>query len=129
MAGRLPKPGRISLSPMLSYRGKLCGDLTVTCLDENEFIVFGSGAAQEMHRRWFESHLGKFNVNYNNRSDEFHGLSIAGPNSRKVLEKIVREIFQMKNLNLEIREECLLEVSQQLLIEFHLQENLVMKFM
>jgi dimethylglycine dehydrogenase len=44
-----------------------------------------------MHRRWFESHLGKFNVNYNNRSDEFHGLSIAGPNSRKVLEKIVRE--------------------------------------
>ena len=91
MAGRLPKPGRISLSPMLSYRGKLCGDLTVTCLDENEFIVFGSGAAQEMHRRWFESHLGKFNVNYNNRSDEFHGLSIAGPNSRKVLEKIVRE--------------------------------------
>jgi dimethylglycine dehydrogenase len=76
---------------MLSYRGKLCGDLTVTCLDENEFIVFGSGAAQEMHRRWFESHLGKFNVNYNNRSDEFHGLSIAGPNSRKVLEKIVRE--------------------------------------
>ena len=42
---------------MLSYRGKLCGDLTVACLDENEFMVFGSGAAQEMHRRWFESHI------------------------------------------------------------------------
>ena len=54
-------------------------------------MVFGSGAAQEMHRRWFESHLGKFNLNYLNRSDEFHGLSIAGPNSRKVLEKIVRD--------------------------------------
>ena len=91
MAGRLPKPGRISLSPMLSYRGKLCGDLTVASFDENEFIVFGSGAAQEMHRRWFESHLGKFNLNYTNRSDELHGLSIAGPNSRKVLEKIVRD--------------------------------------
>ena len=23
---------------------------------------FGSGAAQEMHRRWFESHLEKFNL-------------------------------------------------------------------
>ena len=91
MAGKLPKPGRISLSPMLSYRGKLCGDLTVACLDENEFMVFGSGAAQEMHRRWFESHLDKFNVEYKNRSDEFHGISIAGPNSRKVLEKIVRD--------------------------------------
>ena len=91
MAGRLPKPGRISLSPMLSYRGKLCGDLTVACLDENEFMVFGSGAAQEMHRRWFESHIDKFNLSYSNRSDEYHGLSIAGPNSRKVLEKIVRD--------------------------------------
>ena len=74
MAGRLPKPGRISLSPMLSYRGKLCGDLTVACLDENEFMVFGSGAAQEMHRRWFESHIDKFNLSYSNRSDEYHGL-------------------------------------------------------
>ena len=91
MAGKLPNPGRISLSPMLSYRGKLCGDLTVACFDENEFMVFGSGAAQEMHRRWFESHLDKFDVNYKNRSDEFHGISIAGPNSRKVLEKIVRD--------------------------------------
>jgi dimethylglycine dehydrogenase len=91
LAGKLPKPGRISLSPMLTYRGKLYGDLTVACLEENEFIVFGSGAAQEMHRRWFENHLGKFKVQYKNRSDEFHGISIAGPNSRKVLEKIVRE--------------------------------------
>ena len=91
MAGKLPKPGRISLSPMLTYRGKLYGDLTVSCLDEDEFIVFGSGAAQEMHRRWFESHLDNFNLNYKNRSDEFHGLSIAGPKSREVLQKVVRE--------------------------------------
>jgi len=91
MAGKLPKPGRISLTPMLTYKGKLYGDLTVACLDENEFMVFGSGAAQEMHRRWFESHLEKFNLTYKNRSDDFHGLSIAGPNSRKLLEKIVRE--------------------------------------
>ena len=55
MAGRIPKPGRISLSPMLTYRGKLYGDLTISCIDENEFMIFGSGAAQEMHRRWFET--------------------------------------------------------------------------
>ena len=87
MAGKLPKPGRISLTPMLTYRGKLYGDLTVSCLDENEFMVFGSGAAQEMHRRWFESHLDKFNLDYKNRSDEFHGLSIAGPNQEKYFKK------------------------------------------
>ena len=91
MAGRLPKPGRISLSPMLTYRGKLYGDLTVACLDENEFMVFGSGAAQEMHRRWFESHIDKYNTIYRNRSDDFHGLAIAGPKSRELLQKLCRE--------------------------------------
>ena len=91
LAGRIPKPGRISLCPMLSMKGKLCGDLTVACLDEEEFIVFGSGAAQEAHRRWFENHLDSFNVNYTNRSDDFHGLAIAGPRSRDLLQKIVNE--------------------------------------
>ena len=62
MAGKIPKPGRISLSPMLTYRGKLYGDLTISCMDDNDFMIFGSGAAQEMHRRWFESHINKFNL-------------------------------------------------------------------
>ncbi len=102
LAGRLPKPGRISLSPMLSYRGKLYGDLTVACFDENEFMVFGSGAAQEMHRRWFESHTNKFNLSYKNRSDEFHGLSIAGPKSRELLQKITRD--DVSNSKLKFRD-------------------------
>ena len=97
LAGKLPKQGRISLSPMLTYKGKLYGDLTVACLDENEFMIFGSGAAQEMHRRWFESHINKFNVKYSNRSDDFHGISIAGPKSRDLFQKLVREDVSNKN--------------------------------
>jgi len=97
LAGKLPKPGRISLSPMLTYKGKLYGDLTVACLNENEFMVFGSGAAQEMHRRWFESHMAKFNVKYSNRSDDFHGISIAGPKSRQLFQKLVKEDVSNEN--------------------------------
>jgi len=102
MAGRIPKPGRISLNPMLTQKGKLYGDLTVACIDENEFMIFGSGAAQEMHRRWFESHIGKFNLSYKNRSDDFHGLSISGPKSRDLLQKIVRE--DVSNSKLKFRD-------------------------
>jgi len=91
LAGRIPKPGRISLCPMLTMKGKLCGDLTVACLSEDEFIVFGSGAAQAAHRRWFENHIGSLDVKYSNRSDDFHGLAIAGPKSRDLLQKIIRE--------------------------------------
>jgi len=96
LAGKIPKPGRIVLNPMLTPKGKLYGDLTVACLNENRFIVFGSGVVQEMHRRWFEKHLIDFNVIYQNRSDDFHGLALSGPKSRELLQKLVRENISNK---------------------------------
>jgi dimethylglycine dehydrogenase len=97
LAGRIPKPGRICLNPMLTPKGKLYGDLTVACLNDNKFIVFGSGAVQEMHRRWFESHLKDFDIVYKNRSDDFHGLALSGPKSRDLLQKLVRENISNEN--------------------------------
>ena len=91
LAGRVPQPGRLSLTPMLTPKGKLYGDLTVACLDEETFMIFASGVAQEMHRRWFEQHLPESGVNYRNRSDEFHGVAISGPNSRQLLARICRD--------------------------------------
>jgi dimethylglycine dehydrogenase len=91
LAGRIPKPGRIILTPMLTPKGKLYGDLTISCLNEEKFMLFGSGAAQEMHRRWFEKFLPKNGVVYKNRSDDFHGIAISGPNSRKLLSKICKD--------------------------------------
>jgi len=60
-------------------------------------IEFGSGAVQEMHRRWFEKHLKDFNVIYKNRSDDFHGLALSGPKSRDLLQKLVRENISNEN--------------------------------
>jgi dimethylglycine dehydrogenase len=91
LAGRLPKPGRLNLTPMLTPKGKLYGDLTVACLDDETFYLFGSGAVQDMHRRWFEGHLPDQGVTYRNRSDELHGLAIAGPNARDLLARMTRE--------------------------------------
>ncbi len=90
LAGKLPKPGRVALSPMLTPKGKLYGDLTVSCLAENRFLLLGSGAAQEMHRRWFERHLPDEGVSYRNASDALHGVAIAGPRARELLARITR---------------------------------------
>ena len=103
LAGRIPAPGRIVLNPMLTPKGKLYGDLTVACFNDNKFIVFGSGAVQEMHRRWFENHLNNFDVIYKNRSDELHGLALSGPKSRQLMQKLVRddisnEIFKFRDV-------------------------------
>jgi dimethylglycine dehydrogenase len=91
LAGHLPKPGRVALSPMLTPRGRLYGDLTVSCLNENHFLILGSGAAQMMHRRWFEAQIPKTGVRYRNVSDRLHGFALSGPRSRELLGRIMRE--------------------------------------
>ena len=91
LAGNIPQAGRISLSPLLSFKGKLLGDLTVACLEEEKFILFGSGALQDSHRRWFETLLFDKDIEYKNSSDELHGIAISGPKSRELLSKICRD--------------------------------------
>ena len=92
LAGRIPGPGRVNLTPMLLESGKLNGDLTVACIDEETFYLFGSSVAQNMHLRWFEMHLeGVQDVLYQNMTDDFHGIAISGPNSRELLSRLTRD--------------------------------------
>jgi len=90
LAGYVPKPGRLALTPMLTPKGKLYGDLTVACLTEDHFMLFGSGAMQEAHRRWFEKDLPE-DVSYDNVSDDWHGIALSGPKSRALLQRISRD--------------------------------------
>ena len=90
LAGFVPKPGRLTLTPMLTKKGKLYGDLTVACLAEDHFMLFGSGAMQEAHRRWFEKDL-PTDVSYANVSDDWHGIALSGPKSRELLQRITRD--------------------------------------
>ncbi|MCX8507983.1 MAG: FAD-dependent oxidoreductase, partial [Rhodobacteraceae bacterium] len=89
MAGAIPAPGRLSLTPMLSPKGKIIGDFTVTCLSETDFQITGSYGAQDQHLRWFEAHLEEA-VRIENVSDRITGFQIAGPNARKLLERVTR---------------------------------------
>lgn len=90
LAGYVPKAGRLTLTPMLTPKGKLYGDLTVACLGDEHFMLFGSGAMQEAHRRWFEKGLPD-DVRYENVSDDWHGVAISGPKSRALLARITRD--------------------------------------
>ena len=96
LAGTVPKPGRITLTPMLTHQGRLYGDLTVACLSEDHFMLFGSGMMQDAHKRWFESILNSNaqrwpNLQYRNVSDDWHGIALSGPQSRALLAKLMRE--------------------------------------
>lgn len=90
MAGRIPKPGRISLSPMLSPKGKLLGDFTIACLTETTFTLTASYGAQAQHMRWFLKHQ-ENGVTIYNISDKLNGFSIAGPRARDLLAACSRD--------------------------------------
>jgi len=91
LANRMPREGRIILTPMLNPNGKLIGDFTVAKLGAERFHVFGSGIAEEYHMRWFAAHLPDKGVALRSLRSEMAGFSIAGPRSRELLSRLTHE--------------------------------------
>jgi dimethylglycine dehydrogenase len=94
LTNRMPKKGRIVLSPMLNEFGKLIGDFTIAHAGDDRFMVWGSSAAAKYHMRWFEKHLPKdgprgSEVRIHRFDQTLVGLSIAGPKSQELLQKLV----------------------------------------
>jgi dimethylglycine dehydrogenase len=85
MAGRVPAEGRLSLTPMLSERGRLIGDFTISCLGPEEFQLTASYGAQAFHMRWFLRQAAP-DVRVENISDRRTGFQIAGPRARELLQ-------------------------------------------
>lgn len=86
MANKMPRIGRLTLSPMLNEQGHVIGDFTVGKLAEEQFFIFGSGAGEMYHMRWFEQHLPEDgSVTIKAHGLGLVGLTIAGPKSRDVL--------------------------------------------
>ena len=102
MAGLIPQPGRLSLTPMLAQSGKIIGDFTVSCLSETEFQLTASYGAQGWHMRWFDQHA-EHGVKVENVSDARSGFQIAGPKARALLARVTRadvsaEVFRFMDV-------------------------------
>jgi dimethylglycine dehydrogenase len=90
-ACRIPKPGRLGLAPMLSPAGRIMGDLSIASLAEDRYLIFGSGFAEEFHMRWFWQAAPPADVSVRSAASTLAGVSIAGPRSRKLVQRLVRE--------------------------------------
>jgi len=89
-ASRIPKPGRLGLAPMLNPAGRIVGDLSIACLGDDRFLIVGSGFAEEFHLRWFASTEPPPDVFVRSAASALCGVSIAGPRSRELLQRLVR---------------------------------------
>ncbi len=91
MANRVPEVGRIALSPMLNERGRLIGDFTLCRIAEERVLLVGTYAAEKYYLRWFADTQPGEGVVIRPCAMEYAGLSVAGPNSRALLQQLVNE--------------------------------------
>jgi len=88
-ANKMPtEVGRSCLTPLISRRGGLAGDFTVTLIAQDEYWIFGSGMAERYHKRFFDSVPLPEGVRFDSRTEAVCGFNLAGPLSRKILQRL-----------------------------------------
>ncbi|KAK0140890.1 Dimethylglycine dehydrogenase, mitochondrial [Merluccius polli] len=92
-ANTMPKVGLTNISHMLTPTGRVYAEVTITQTAPGEFMLI-TGSGSELHDlRWMEKEVteGGYEVDIKNVTDDFGVLGVAGPNARKVLQKITDE--------------------------------------
>lgn len=94
-ANRMPRAiGRACLTPLIGVRGGVAGDFTVTKLDEEAFLIVGSGVAEHYHKRFFDAVPRPSSVSFVSKSKDMCGFNVAGPQSRALLGKLSNASFE-----------------------------------
>jgi dimethylglycine dehydrogenase len=76
---------------MLSPAGRIIGDFSIACLAEDRYLIMGSGFAEEFHLRWFWQAEPPADVFVRSAASILAGVSIAGPKSRQLVQRLVRD--------------------------------------
>ena len=88
-ANALPREGRIALTQMLTPRGGIECDLTVTRLAPDRFYLITAAGTETHDLEWIERHLPPDgSVVVENVTGRWGVLAIAGPRSREILESV-----------------------------------------
>jgi len=89
VANRVPTAtGRSCLTPMLGLRGGIAGDFTITRLDDEDYLMIGSGIAERYHQRYFDSVARADGVVFESMTEAWAGFNVAGPNARALLGEL-----------------------------------------
>ena len=92
VANRVPtEVGRSCLTPLLSVRGGIAGDFTITMLDEEHFLMIGSGMAERYHRRFFNAVPRPDSVSFQSMTSGWAGFNVAGPSARELLGRLTND--------------------------------------
>ncbi len=79
---------RSCLTPLIGVRGGIAGDFTVTCLDNDDYMIIGSGLAERYHLRFFNAVPKPAGVTFKSETVDLCGFNVAGPKSREILQRL-----------------------------------------
>ncbi len=89
IAGPLPSVGRIALSYMLTSKGGILSELTITRLGEGRFFLCSAATAEWHDHQWLLRHMpDDGSVAIENITPRLGTLVVAGPKTRDVLSRI-----------------------------------------
>jgi dimethylglycine dehydrogenase len=87
-ACRIPKPGRMAIAPMLNDKARIMGDLSIACLDEERYLIVGSGFAEAFHMRWMSAANPPPDAHLRSAGSSLAGFAISGPRARDLLQSV-----------------------------------------
>ncbi len=89
VANRVPTEiGRSCLTPLISVRGGVAGDFTITKVADDEYMMIGSGMAERYHQRFFNMVDLPEGTTIDIATDRIAGFNVAGPKSRDALQRL-----------------------------------------
>ena len=88
-ANRLPRPGRIALTHLLSANGRIAGEVTITRLGDESFYILSAAGAELRDLDHLQQNVRPGEqVHIDNITDRRGVLVLAGPHARDVLAKV-----------------------------------------
>ena len=99
VAGFVPKVGRTGLGHMLTSTGKVYAELTITGMDDGKYLIVTGGGSEfhDLRRLHQITSEDKFDVELENITYEFGTLTVAGPMSGALMERISDQDFNNWN--------------------------------
>lgn len=89
LTNRVPTAaGATVLSQMLSEKGTVIGDFSVSRVSDERFLLFSADFMQLAYLRHFRNYLPDTGVNIHNLSGEWSGLHLAGPRAKALLGQL-----------------------------------------
>ncbi|MEM7733165.1 MAG: glycine cleavage T C-terminal barrel domain-containing protein, partial [Pseudomonadota bacterium] len=93
-ANRMPREvGRSCLTPLISVRGGIAGDATVTRVADDEFWVISSGMAERYQSRFYQMVDLPEGTTFESLTESHCGFNVAGPKSREMLQRLTNAVL------------------------------------